>query len=128
MLDLPMKLNHSRSSPFDLFNALLGRHGSVVATALLKAPTSTLSARTASALPPMAMSITTLGPQRDSARRTAGHRCFAFAGEASTTSAGHSAPWSIHARSSATSSVVSAGNLSRTALGGISESGDLPDT
>ena len=44
------------------------------------------------------------------------------------TSFGHSAPWSIHARRRTTSCDLNAGNLSRRALGGISESGTLPDT
>src|SRR5262249_51566360 len=70
----------------------------------------------------------TLGEVTIGEAGAAGQRCFSIFGEVSNTPVGHSAPRSIHARSSATSSVVSAGNLSRTALGGISESGTLPDT
>src|SRR5262249_21916394 len=60
--------------------------------------------------------------------RTDGQRYFSPFGEVSVTPAGHSAPWSIHPRNSATSAGLSAGDLCRTALGGISDSGTLPET
>jgi len=67
-------------------------------------------------------------PSRFLERQSEAHRGFSIVVAESTTPSGHSAPWSIQARSSATSPVLNAGNLPRWDLGGIAESGTMPDT